>query len=341
MRYAVHSTIDEIVSVVEGNLVVGSNASLPSSQTEFFLADIYSPKSEDLVFLFKVSCQNYLKSCDNLVVFLEEGMKVSSCSHIFIFVSDVRKAYDLFVRRFLSHRLGRRSFSESRSFIHPTAQVHSSVSLGKDVFVDAHVVVGKNSIIGDCVSLGKGVVLGEEVCLEERVSVFSYSTLYNFVFVGSGTKIGSYCSIGDEGFGFYSSKEDEKMHILPHIGSVKIGKGSWIGNFVGIARGTIRDTVIGDFVGLDNNVHIAHNVCVGSCTYLVGHISVAGSVSIGERCHFAGNGALNRGLSITDGVVLVLAGSLLVDIKKPGSYSVGSGSLLKIDSPLKWRSFIR
>ena len=74
-----------------------------------------------------------------------------------------------------------------------------------------------------------------------------------------------------------------------HIGGVKIGNDVFIGSNCNIDRGHIDNTTIGDFVRIDNQVHIAHNCQIGKNSILAGKCALSGSVNLGENVILAGD----------------------------------------------------
>ena len=66
---------------------------------------------------------------------------------------------------------------------------------------------------------------------------------------------------------------------FPHIGKVIIENDVEIASGCTIDRGSISDTVIGNTY-LDNQVHIAHNVKIGSNCMIAGQVGFAGSSKI-------------------------------------------------------------
>jgi UDP-3-O-[3-hydroxymyristoyl] glucosamine N-acyltransferase len=63
---------------------------------------------------------------------------------------------------------------------------------------------------------------------------------------------------------------------------VVVGDGVRLGSFVGIDRGVLEDTVIGDFSATDNVVQIGHNCRLGKHNILCGLVGLAGSTIMGD-----------------------------------------------------------
>lgn len=91
--------------------------------------------------------------------------------------------------------------------------------------------------------------------------------------------------IGKEGFGFHKGVR------FPHIGHVQLHDDVEIGAHSCVDRGAIGSTVIWHRTKIDNLVHIAHNVRIGSDCQVVAGAVIGGSAVIGDRV-FIGMGAL-------------------------------------------------
>ena len=86
------------------------------------------------------------------------------------------------------------------------------------------------------------------------------------------------CKIGLKGFGFIPLKG--KNIKFPHIGRVIIGDDVEIASGCTIDRGSVDDTIVGKNTYLDNQVHIAHNVKIGSNCMIAGQVGFAGSTKV-------------------------------------------------------------
>ena len=81
------------------------------------------------------------------------------------------------------------------------------------------------------------------------------------------------CKIGQKGL-VYSIKN--KNIKFPHIGKVILQDDVEIASGCTIDRGSVNDTQIGKNTYLDNQVHIAHNVEIGSNCMIAGQVGFAG-----------------------------------------------------------------
>lgn len=161
------------------------------------------------------------------------------------------------------------------------SQIHSSVKLGQNVVIEQGCLIEKDVIIESNVVIHKGTIIKE------------------------GTRIRSCASIGSDGFGF---ERINGVNVrFPHLGRVILGRNVEVGACSTIARGALSDTVISDDVKIDNLVHIAHNVKVGSGTLITACAEISGSVEIGSCVWIAPNVAIREKLKIGNDAVIGLA----------------------------------
>ena len=71
-----------------------------------------------------------------------------------------------------------------------------------------------------------------------------------------------------------------KNFKFPHIGKVILEENVEIASGCTIDRGSVSDTVIGSNSYLDNQVHVAHNVTIGSNCMIAGQVGFAGSTKL-------------------------------------------------------------
>ena len=134
-------------------------------------------------------------------------------------------------------------------------------------------------------------------------------------------------------FGF--NFEKKKRVKFPHIGRVIVENNVQIGSFCTIDRGSLTDTVIGEFTSIDNQVQIAHNVKIGNFCMIAAQSGIAGSTIIGNDVKIYQGvtlGALSvskdkaeqkRHPTIEDGVIIYANATIL-----GGKTIVGKGSII-------------
>jgi UDP-3-O-[3-hydroxymyristoyl] glucosamine N-acyltransferase len=128
--------------------------------------------------------------------------------------------------------------------------------------------------------------------------------------------------IGSDGLGF--AKESNQWVKIEHLGKVLIGNNVELGSNTTIDRGSVGDTVLGDNIKIDNLVHIAHNVSIGSGSAIAANSAIAGSTKIGKNCTLAGCAALVDNIQIADEVHITAKSLITKSIKESGIYSSGT-----------------
>ena len=131
------------------------------------------------------------------------------------------------------------------------------------------------------------------------MTINSNSIIRNSI-IGDNAIINFGCVLGKVGFGYKFI--DKKIAIIPHIGSVFIGKNCNIGAYCVIDRGSFSNTKIKDNTSLDNFVHIAHNVEIGSNSFIAGQVGIAGSTLIGNNVMIGGQAGISGHLNIGNNV---------------------------------------
>jgi UDP-3-O-[3-hydroxymyristoyl] glucosamine N-acyltransferase len=182
----------------------------------------------------------------------------------------------------------------SRAIIDPSAVVMEGVVIG------ARTYVGPNAVIRGCVTIG------------------------NDCYIGSGAVI------GDDGFGFERDAQGIPLKFV-HLGGVQIGNGVSVGSNSAIARGALSDTIISDFVKIDNLVHISHNCVIGRGSMIAAAAEISGSVVIEESVWIGPNCSVREGVQIGIGAHLGIAAVVLKDVPA-GAVIVGNpGKVLRIE----------
>ena len=134
--------------------------------------------------------------------------------------------------------------------------------------------------VADDAHLGPGVVLGGDVVIGPGSSI-GPNTVINYATIGEDTHIGPNNSIGGPGFSFETDEQTGRQVYFPHFGRVRIGRRVRIFANCAIARGSLRDTVIGNDVKIDNLVHISHNCDIGAGAFVIANSMLGGSAVIG------------------------------------------------------------
>ena len=185
-------------------------------------------------------------------------------------------------------------FSKKNIFIGYNSLIDKSVKIGNSS------KIGNNVVIKSNVHIGKNCIIGSNVIIEN-------SLLGDNITIKSGTLI------GQAGFGF--NFEKKKRIKFPHIGRVIIENDVQIGSFCTIDRGSLTDTVIGEFTSIDNQVQIAHNVKIGNFCMIAAQSGIAGSTTIGNNVKIGGQTGISGHLSIGNNVKIGGKSGVIADIE--------------------------
>ncbi len=197
--------------------------------------------------------------------------------------------------------------------IDPSAKVAASAVIGPQVVIEADAVIGADVRIDAGGFIGRDTTIGAGTRLYPRVSVMHGCRIGQRGIIHSGVVIGS------DGFGF--ANDQGTWVKIPQIGGVVIGDDVEIGANTAIDRGALADTVLGDGVKLDNQIHIAHNCQIGNHTAIAACAGIAGSAKIGAYCSIGGAAMIHGHITIADHVH-VSAGTLAMrSIPDAGQYT--------------------
>jgi UDP-3-O-[3-hydroxymyristoyl] glucosamine N-acyltransferase len=106
--------------------------------------------------------------------------------------------------------------------------------------------------------------------------------------------------LGSDGFGF-APQEDRSYKKIPQTGKVIVRDNVEIGANTTIDRATIKATVIGNGVKLDNLIQVAHNVEIGENTAIAAQAGISGSTKIGSNVAIGGQAGIVGHITIADG----------------------------------------
>jgi len=157
-------------------------------------------------------------------------------------------------------------------------------------------------------------------------------TLLGKVSLGKSVNIGYNTVIGGQGFKIIKDSEGNNQQFS-HIGGVKIGSNVSIGNNTCIDRGTFGDTIIEDYVFIDNLVHISHN-CHIKKNAIICVSTICGSVVIGENTQVSPGAVIREGVTIGNNCHISMGAIVTKDVPDnttvAGFYAVERSKWLKI-----------
>ncbi len=256
-----------------------------------------------------------LKNSNSNFVVIEEKYcteDLKKLNKIFLFSKNPRLSFFKIAENLLSLKSNNDIFkSYNRSLckgcVDELVQIEEGVTISEFSKIEKYVKIDSGTYIGCNVHVKEGVKIGKNCKIHSNVVLECCE-------IGDGVEIFCGAVIGKSGFGFEFNHEIGKFETIPHIGKVKIGNGCKIGANTCIDRGSMRDTVLGDNVMIDNLVQIAHNVSVGSFTCIAGQSGIAGSTVIGKNCLIGGQVAIAGHITIEDDVTIMGGASIYKNV---------------------------
>jgi len=173
----------------------------------------------------------------------------------------------------------------------PRGQVHKSAEVHKSAIVEFGAKIGPRSRIG------------------------AHAVIRSCVSIGENCEIGAGSVIGDPGFGYETSPNQPPLRFT-HLAGVDVGNNVIVGNGATIARGSLSNTKIGDDVKIDNLVHIAHNVSVGSRSLIAASAEISGSVVMGVDVWVGPNSSVRDGVHVGDRALIGIGAVVMRDVRE-------------------------
>jgi UDP-3-O-[3-hydroxymyristoyl] glucosamine N-acyltransferase len=197
--------------------------------------------------------------------------------------------------------------------IHPTAIVHKTALIGKNVSIGPYSNIEEGVVIENDTSIGAGVNISFNSKVGKR-SYISSGVFIECTILGDDVYIAPNSVIGKLGFSF--TPDTDNTFLTPHIGSVTIGHGANIGSCCTIDRGLIDNTIIGDYVMIDNQVHIGHNCVVGDYCILAGQVGLSGSVKLEKNVMMGGDVSIKDNITIGENSIIAGASKIFKNFPK-------------------------
>ena len=192
-------------------------------------------------------------------------------------------------------------FSESDILKHN----NKSSKICPNVLIHKSAKIGMNCEIGNNSVIGPGVVIGDNCLIGDNVSIY-------FSIIGDNAKIYQGVRLGSEGFGFIMKGNSFKK--IPQLGRVVIGNHVEVGSNTTIDRGSIGDTIVGNYTMIDNIVHLGHNVKIGERCIIAAMTGISGSTSIGDNVIIGGQVGISGHLSIGNNVKIAAKTGVMKNI---------------------------
>ena len=149
-------------------------------------------------------------------------------------------------------------------------------------------VIDKKAKISKNVKIGPFCYVGPNVELQEDVELVSNVHIEGTTYIGNGTKIFPFASIGTQ---------PQDLKYKNEKNSLSIGKNNIIREYVTINPGTEgggTKTLIGDSCLFMISSHIAHDCIIGNNVIIANNVPLGGHVTIEDSVVIGGNSAVQQ-----------------------------------------------
>ncbi len=296
-------TLPEMSKISGAALVRGSSADVFSS-----VSALEDATPEDLSMLHNSRYREILRKTQAGAVIVSPGdVNDVPVSISVLATPQPLKAFALILDALYGEETSDDSLIHPHAVIHPTAHLKAGCRVGAGAVIGARVHIGENSWIGAQSVIGESVQIGSHCRIGPQVTI-------SHAILGSHVKVKPGASIGQSGFGFFMGEGSEAHVTQLQLGRVLMGDYVEVGSHTTIDRGSLKDTVIEDFVRIDNSVQVAHNVHLGRGVVLVSQVGIAGSTSIGAGSVLGGQVGVAGHLTIGSGVRVAAKSGVTRDI---------------------------
>lgn len=201
--------------------------------------------------------------------------------------------------------------------IHENAVVAQGAVVEEGASIGPFSYVGENSHVGANTEIHSGVKIYRNVKIGKNCIIYSNVVIREDVEIGDSVILQPGVVIGADGFGFTRLGDGTPVKI-PQKGKVIIGNNCEIGANTCIDRSTIEETVLKDYVKLDNLVQVGHNVSIGKFTAISAQTGISGSVEVGENVVMGGQVGIADHVKIADNVMIAAQTGVSGSVKQPG-----------------------
>ncbi len=293
MKFENKISLEEILEQT-GAIAVGT-----TSQPIAGINEIHKVEPGDITYVDHPKYYDKSLGSDATYILIDREVDVPE-DKILLVVDSPFDAYNGIVKKYFP-------FEASKSSIHPSAVIDPTVILQPGVFVGPGVRIGARTILHAGVSLQASVHIGED-CI-----------------VHSNTVIGS------DAYYYHSDADDECIYTkMVSCGRVIIEDQVEIGSLCSIDRGVSGDTRIGRGTKIDNHVHIAHGVVIGTNCLIAAQVGIAGKTIIGNDVKLWGQVGVSKSLHIGDGAEVYAQSGVPSDLEGGQKYFGSPAEVAKI-----------
>lgn len=269
-------------------------------------ASLAGADHEQVSFLADARHTEALQTTRACAVVLGEGVSVERNDLALLRCGDPQAAFNKIVGLFAPDVPSPEPGAHPSAVVHRTAEVEDSASIGPLCVVGPGVRIAGGAVLHARVVLGAAACVGADTVLHPGV------VLYPHVSIGASCIVHAGAVIGSDGFGFEPTESGWVK--TPQGGTVLIGDDVEIGANVTIDCARFGSTHIANNVKIDNLVHVAHNVQIGSSSMFLAQSAVAGSTQVGRGVIVAGQSGIAGHLTIGDGARIGAKSAVFTDV---------------------------
>lgn len=178
----------------------------------------------------------------------------------------------------------------------------------------------------DC-EIAETAVIHDNVVIGDECRIMAGAVLLPNTRLGRGVVIKPNAVLG--GDGFEVKVIGGRRRIVPHVGGVWLEDDVEIGSNTCVDRGLFGEfTRIGPGSKIDNLVHIAHRVSIGSECSVIACAEVSGSAVLGRNVWIGPNASINQGLALGDNAFI---GTGAVVTRPVPAYALAYGSPARVN----------
>jgi UDP-3-O-[3-hydroxymyristoyl] glucosamine N-acyltransferase len=304
-------TAAQIALLVNGKIEGDPGATVSS------FGKIETAKEGQLSFLVSPKYEEYIYNSSAGILLVNENLEIKKqVKPTLVRVKDAYSALAILLTKYQEYTKPQPTGIQEPAYIAKTAQIGEHVYIGAFSYIGEHVIIGNHTKIYPGSYIGNNASIGEHCRFGPGVKIYHDCKVGHHVNIMAGAVIGA------DGFGFAPQPDGSFMKI-PQIGNVVIGDHVEIGANVTIDRGTLGSTIIHPGVKMDNLVHVAHNVEIGSDSVVAAQVGVSGSTTMGRNVMIGGQAGLVGHIHIGDGAK-VNAQSGVSKSMEPGKVVTGS-----------------
>jgi UDP-3-O-[3-hydroxymyristoyl] glucosamine N-acyltransferase len=269
-------------------------------------------KDNEISFLANLKYLPLLKTTKAKVICVDENIPLEK-DKTYLISKDPSRAFQIIAEYFLSNKNNFSFFEKNHNSlaIHKTAAIHPSAFIGPNSTIDANVEIDENCYIGSNVTIYPNVKINKNCTIHSNVVIRENTIIHNRVIIQPGAVIGS-CGFG------YTFENFEYKKLL-QLGNVILEDDVEIGANTTIDRARFSSTIIKKGTKIDNLVHIAHNVEIGSNSAIAAQTGIAGSSKIGNFNVIGGQVGITGHVKLDDQVMLATRSGVSKNLKK-GKY---------------------